>query len=124
VRFVFGGATELLSIDVGLRDEPRGLLFGDPERVLELGAESGERGTADLFELGGELFDAGQEPLVLFGVLSRLIVRGDDLATKTIDALVDFVFVIPAEHLRELGLFDGHSSSGIVSRVRGGACGM
>ena len=124
VRLVFGGAAELLGVDVGLGDEPRGLLFGDAQGVLELRAETGEGRAADLFELGGELFDAREKALVLLGVLGGLVVRSDDVAAQSVDGLVDLVLVVSAEHLRELGFFDGHSSSGIVSRVCGGACGM
>ena len=110
---VLGGATQLLGVDVGLRDEAGRLLLGDAERVLELRAEAGERRAADLLELGRQLFDAGQEALALLGLLGELVVRVDDVASEPIDALVDLVLVVSAEHLRELGLFDGHSSSGL-----------
>jgi hypothetical protein len=75
--------------------------------VLELGAETGERGAADLLELGGQLLDAGEESLVLLLDLAGRVVRGDDLAAERVDAPVDLVLVVSAENLRELGLFDG-----------------
>ena len=71
VCLVLRGAAELLGVDVGLRDETGRLLFGDAEGVLELGAEAGEGGAADLFELGGELLDASEESLVLFRVVAQ-----------------------------------------------------
>ena len=110
---VLCGAAQLLGVDVGLRDEAGRLLLGDAERVLELRAEAGEGRAADLFELGGQLFDARVETLDLLGLLGELVVRLDDVASEPIDALVDLILVVSAEHLRELGLFDGHSSSGL-----------
>ncbi len=91
------GLAHALGIDVGLADQPRRLLLGDAQGVLELRAESRVGGVADLVELGLQVFGDRLQTLDLFGLVGLLGVRLDQVAPQFADDRVDFVLLVAPE---------------------------
>ncbi len=102
--------SELLGIDVGLADEPGGLLLSDPEDVLEAGAESGIGGAADLVQFGLQIFGDRLEALQLLGLVGLVRVGLDQLAPELVDRLVDVVLLVPAQFGAEARVVCRHNS--------------
>ena len=103
-------AAQLLGIDVGLTDQPRRLLFGNSQRILELGAESAVCGASGLFQLGLKFGDGRGKPLDLLGRLGLVAVGFDDLAAQVLECAVDLFAVIAAHYGAERFVVSGHGA--------------
>ena len=103
-------AAQLLGIDVGLTDQPRRLLFGNSQRILELGAESAVCGASGLFQLGLKFGDGRGKPLDLLGRLGLVAVGFDDLAAQVLECAVDLFAVIAAHYGAERFVVSCHGA--------------
>jgi len=109
-------AAQAFRVDVRLADQPGRLLLGDPERVLELGAQTAVGGASGLFDLRLEVLHGRIQPLELLGGFRLVLVGLDQLAPQVLDGAVHLVAVVPAHGSGE-GLVVG--SHGVSSCVCG-----
>ena len=93
--------TEVLGVDVGLADEPQGLLLCNPQRVLQLGSEARVGRAADLVELRLKVFGDRLETFDLLCLLGLVGVRLDEIVSQAADDLVDFVLLVSAQFSAE-----------------------
>jgi len=92
------GGTQLLGVDVGLADESCRLLFGNAQRLLELGAQAAVGGAAHLVEFCLQVVDDRLQPPDLFRRVGAVGVRLDELSTNLLQCAVD-LFALVAAHL-------------------------
>lgn len=90
-----GGGLDLVGLRPGGLDELGGLLLGQPQQLLDAGAETGVGGTFLLLQLP---MGVRQLPLQGLGLLAGL----PHLVVERLDVLVDLVPVVAAKHHVEL----------------------
>lgn len=117
---LLGGATQLLSVEVGLRHQSLGVILGNLQALLHSKPEPGVPGGA---EFGYLLLQIGDQlPLLVPGMRClpvRLLqgfevrLQGRDVTGQRADAFVDLITVVTAERGGELLGWFGHGPSGI-----------
>ncbi len=112
-----GGGAQALDIDIGLGDQPGGLLLGDAKGALEACAETGVGRSAHLVELSLQVVGDGLQSLDVLAQVRLGLVRLDQVAPKLAESLVDFVLLVAPEFGAESRVVYRHcacSSIGVV----------